>query len=76
MTHRENRQEMLVERRVTYALEIDGCFFLIENVPARVNMNTCEQIFSPQTVEQIQRTIHGGEKPVRVVQTPVYQFAG
>ena len=76
MTHHENRQETLVERRVTYSLEIDGRFLLIENVPARVNVDTGEQLFSPQTVEQLQRMIHGGERPVRVVQTPVYQFAG
>ena len=76
MTRDETRQETLIERRVTYSLEIDGDFLLIKNVPARVNVDTGEQFFSPQTVEQLQRMIHGGETPVRVVQTPVYQFAG
>ena len=76
MTHHEDRQETLIEQRVTYSLEIDGHFLLIENVPARVNVDTGEQLFSPQTVEQLQQMIHAGAKPVRMVQTPVYQFAG
>jgi len=32
-----NNQEQLVEKRVTYSLELNGKFILIENVPARVN---------------------------------------
>jgi len=35
-----NYQEQLVEKRVTYFLELNGKFFLIENVPARVNEET------------------------------------
>lgn len=69
-------QDVVVERRVTYTLEKDGRFFLIENVPARVNLDTGEQLFSPQTVEQLQRMILGGEGPVRLVETSVYQCAG
>ncbi len=76
MTHAEDRQEVIVERRVTYTLEVDGRFFLVENVPARVNLDTGEQLFSPQVVEQLQRMLRGGEEPVRVIETPVYQFAG
>ena len=67
---------MIVERRVTYTLEMDGRFFVVENVPARVNLDTGEQLFSPQTVEQLQRMIRGGEPPVRVIETPVFRFAG
>lgn len=76
MNEAEERQDRIVERQVTYILEMDGRFLLIENVPARVNLDSGEQFFAPRTVEQIQRMIHGGEKPVRVVETPVYQFAG
>ena len=75
MTNHEDRREALVDRRVTYTLEMDGRFLLIENVPARVNLDTGEQLFSPQTVERLQRMIRGGERPIRVVETPVYQFA-
>lgn len=68
-------EEMLVERRVTYTLEKDGRFIIIENVPARVSLQTGEQFFSPDTVERLQRMIWEGEKPKRVIETPVYEFA-
>jgi YgiT-type zinc finger domain-containing protein len=70
-----NRQETFVEQTVTYTLEIDGKFLIIENVPARVCVETNEQFFSPETVERIQQTIWGKEKPKRVLETPVYEFA-
>jgi hypothetical protein len=40
-----------VERLVTYTLEFEGKFYIVENVPARVNEETGEQFFSPSTVE-------------------------
>ena len=49
--------ETLVEKKVTYTLEMDGNFFLIENVPDRVNLDTGEQFFSPTTVERLQQII-------------------
>jgi YgiT-type zinc finger domain-containing protein len=65
----------LVEQRVTYTLEVSGRLFVIENVPARVDQETGEQFFSPETVERIQEIIHGQERPVRVVETPVFDYA-
>ncbi len=76
MEHDPDCQEVSVERRVTYTLELDGRFVVVENVPARVNLDTGEQFFAPQTVERLQRMIRGGEPPIRVLETPVYQFAG
>ena len=73
MSH--NFKETLIETTVTYILEKDGQFFLIENVPARVNPETGEQLFSPATVEQLQQIILNQSKPVRFVETPVYDFA-
>jgi hypothetical protein len=67
-------EERLVRRKVTYTLFVDGEFFIIENVPARVNLDTGEQFFSPQTVEEVQRIIWEKRKPLRVVQTAVYDF--
>ncbi len=46
-----DRGEKLVERRVSYTLEHEGKFYIVENVPARVNKETGEQFFSPATVE-------------------------
>lgn len=66
--------ERLVEQTVTYTLLKDGKFYIIENVPARVDVDTGEQYFAPQTVERLQQTIWGKCKPVRVLETPVYEF--
>ena len=57
----ETRNETLKEAKVTYMLEMDGKFVIIENVPARVCVETGEQFFSPETVERLQQTIWGRE---------------
>lgn len=67
-------QEAFVEQKVNYTLEMEGKFFIIENVPARVCVETGEPLFSPETVERIQQMIRGKEKPSRIIETPVYKF--
>lgn len=62
------------ETQVIYSLEIKGQFYLIENVPTRVNIETGEQYFSPETVERIQEIIKQQKKPDHFIQTPVYDF--
>lgn len=69
------KQENLVAQKVTYTLFKDGQFYIIENVPARVGLETGEQYFSPQTVEMLQQIIRQNPTPVRMVQTPVYHFS-
>jgi len=68
-------KEKLVERAVSYTLLKEGKLFVIENVPARVDEETGEQYFSPQTVERLQRIILEHRKPARFIETPVYEFA-
>jgi YgiT-type zinc finger domain-containing protein len=68
-------KERLVKRRVTYTLEIDGQLIVIENVPARVNVETGEQLFSPETVQRLQQMIWEHRQPTRIMQVPVYEFA-
>jgi YgiT-type zinc finger domain-containing protein len=68
-------EEHLVEKAVTYTLEVDGRLFVIENVPARVNEETGEQFFSPQTVERLRQIIDGAGKPVRIIEAPVFDYA-
>lgn len=70
-----DRQTPLVEKRVTYTLELNGKFILVENVPARVNEETGEQFFSPSTVEHLQQLILDKKQPYRVVEIPVYSYA-
>ena len=72
MTH---EQETLVEKKVTYTLELNGQIFMIENVPARVNEETGEQFFSPSTVEHLQQIILSGQQPDHFTEVPVYNYA-
>ncbi|NOZ48440.1 MAG: hypothetical protein GXP37_00135 [Chloroflexi bacterium] len=74
MTSNE-KNEMLVEKEVTYTLYKDGKFYIVENVPARVDLETGEQYFSPKTVENLHQIILGQKKPVRTIRTPVFNFA-
>ena len=68
-------KETMVEQKVTYTLENDGRFVIVENVPARVCVETGEQFFSPETVERLQQVIWEDERPKRLIETPVYEFA-
>ncbi len=68
-------KETMIETEVTYTLELGGKFYIVEHVPARVCQETGEQFFSPETVERIQSLIKDGKKPVRVIETPVYEYA-
>ena len=70
----DNCNETMVERRVTYILELEEKLIVIENVPARVCLETGEQYFAPETVEKMQNIIWGHSKPVKVIETPVYEF--
>ena len=67
-------KETMIDTIVTYTLELEGKFYLIENVPARVCKETGEEYFSPKTVGHLQRTIWERRKPKRVIQTPVYEY--
>ena len=68
-------EENLIEKTVTYTLIKDGKFYIFEEVPARVNLETGEQFFSPQTVARLQQMISGNTPPQRTIETPVYAFA-
>ena len=69
------KEGQMVERRVTYTLEHEGHFYVVENVPARVDEETGEQYFAPSTVERLQEVILSRQKPDRVVETPVYKYS-
>ena len=75
MTGNEVWNETLVEKRVTYSIEVDGRFVIIEDVPARVNIETGEKYFSPETVERLQQAVWERYRPVRTIETPVYEYA-
>ena len=66
--------EKLVDKKVTYTLFKDEQFYIVVDVPARVNLETGEQFFSPRTVEHLQQIISSGGRPRRVIETPVFEF--
>lgn len=68
-------EKKLKERNVTYSLELDGKFYIVENVPARVNEETGEQYFAPETVEHLQKKIRGNAAPKKTVETPVFDYS-
>jgi hypothetical protein len=71
----DHSDEQFRDERVTYTLQVDDRFIVIENVPARVSQRTGERFFAPETVERIQSIVWDQAKPVRVLETPVFQFA-
>jgi YgiT-type zinc finger domain-containing protein len=68
-------KEAVVERKVTYTVEVKGKLMVVENVPARVCLETGEQFFSPETVERLQQMVWEQRKPTRVIEVPVSEFA-
>ena len=62
------------EERVTYALQVGDKLVLVENVPARVCVQTGERLFAPEVVEQLQEIVWDQKRPIRVVETPVFEF--
>jgi hypothetical protein len=70
-----NYQETLVEKQVTYTLQMNGQVYMIENVPARVNEETGEQFFSPSTIDHLRQIILTGQAPNRFAEVPVYNYA-
>lgn len=66
--------ETMIDQEVTYTLEHEGKFFIVERVPARVRLETGEHFFAPETVEHLQAVIGNAKAPVRIIQTPVYRY--
>jgi len=70
----EMTDETFVEQPVTYILEVEGRFIIIEQVPARVSQQTGKRFFSPETVERLQAIVWERQTPSRVIETPVFEF--
>ena len=71
----EGFEDQSGRQRVTYTLEMDDKFYIVENVPARVDEETGEQFFAPPTVERLQETILGQAEPSKAIETPVYEYS-
>lgn len=71
----ETWRENVAERMVNYVLDIDGEIVIVENVPARVNLETGERYFAPDTVERLQQIAWKKENPSRIVETPIFSYS-
>jgi hypothetical protein len=67
-------KETTIEQTVNYTLEIDGKLIVVENVSAKLSLETGERFFSPETVERLQQIIWKRNKPSRTLEVPVYEF--
>ena len=66
----------LVDKDVNYILEVDGKLVIAENVPAKVNLETGEQLLSAKTIQRLREMIRERKSPTRVIETPVYEYLG
>jgi len=65
-----------VEKKlVSYTLFYEGHWIIVENVPAKVCRQCGEKLFSPPTVERLQKIIWGKKKPQRKIKTPVFDLS-
>ena len=59
---------------VTFSMEIEGHWIVVEGVPARIDALTGERFFDLATVDKIQQLVRQ-QQPVRYEQLPVFRFA-
>ena len=74
MTEGKPWSESLVEKKVAHHIEFQGRLLLIQHVPARVDTETGERYFSPETVEHLHEIVRAGRRPARAIETPVYEY--
>ena len=59
---------------VSETFQIDGKFYLVENIPATVCSQCGEISFSRQTTEQIRVMLHGKAQPIKAISMDVYAY--
>ena len=75
MSNQTPWDETFIEKKVTYPIEVEGTLILVQNVPARVNVETGERMFSPEIVERLHELVRRRRQPARTIETPVYEYA-
>lgn len=66
---------VMTEEMVTYTIQLDEKLVVVEHVPAKVCGQCGERLYSPDTVERLQKTVWEQRAPSRMLQTPVFDFA-
>jgi hypothetical protein len=71
----EKWNETLVEKEVNYILELEDRIIVVENMPARVSLETGERYFAPETVERLHKMVWESKKTTRIIKTSEYEYA-
>ncbi|MCY7334753.1 MAG: YgiT-type zinc finger protein [Chamaesiphon sp.] len=59
---------------ISEVFQIDGKFYLVENIPAIVCLNCGEAIFSRATTEHIRSMLHSNSQPIETISMDVYAY--
>ncbi|MCY7277056.1 MAG: YgiT-type zinc finger protein [Phormidesmis sp. CAN_BIN44] len=59
---------------VSEIFQIEGKFYLVENIPATVCSRCGEEIFSGETTERIRVMLHGDMKPAKSISVDVFSY--
>lgn len=62
------------EKAIRYCLAVGEQFVVVENVPAFVCDRCGETTLQPNVVERLQNTVWSSNRPVRLLETRVYDF--
>jgi len=65
----ESYQELVSE-----IFQIDGNFYLVEQIPAAVCSHCGEEVFSRETTERIRVMLHGDAKPIKSISVDVFSY--
>jgi YgiT-type zinc finger domain-containing protein len=63
------------EKLVRYSLLLEDKLVIIEQVPASVCGHCGETTLTPDVVERLQQMVWQSRPPVKMLETPVYEFA-
>ena len=66
--------EKFYSQNVNETFQIDGKFYLVENIPATVCSQCGEIVFSRQTTERIRTMLHGQSQPIKAISMDVYAY--
>lgn len=64
------------KRTVTSSYEEEDKHLLVEHVPAEVCDKCGEKTYSPEVVDELLRFAKDEVKPVKIIEVPVFDFAG
>ena len=59
---------------VSEIFQIDGKFYLVENIPAIVCSRCGEETFDRETTERIRTMLHGAGEPTKSISVDVFSY--